>query len=105
MHIIRHYSTTVCISTKVNLVLSSLCNNCQYNTLVKENLEMLTFVDISLGVVGSFVDLVRDGILSGRGTRGQACVRVLGDRLVGLLGCLSTGALDSLRDVVGGVLW
>ena len=63
-----------------------------------------TLVDVSLGVVAGLVDLVGDGVLGGRSARSEGRVAVLGDRLVGLLGCLSTGALDGLRDVVGGVL-
>jgi hypothetical protein len=61
-------------------------------------------VDISLGVVGSLVLLVDDGVLSGGGTAGKACIVVLGDVLVGLLGSCGTSALDSLSGVVGGVL-
>jgi hypothetical protein len=61
-------------------------------------------VDISLGVVGCLVHLVSNGVLCGRCTAGQAGVSVLGDRLVGLLGCLSTTALDGLGNVVGSVL-
>ena len=60
----------------------------------------LTLVDISLGVVGSLILLVDEGILSGRETGADACVRVFGNALVGLLGSLGTGALDGLRDVV-----
>jgi hypothetical protein len=63
-----------------------------------------TLVDISLGVVGSLVLLVDDGVLGGSGTAGKACVVVLGDLLVGLLGCLSTSSLNGLGDVVCGVL-
>jgi hypothetical protein len=61
-------------------------------------------VNISLGVVGSFIHLVGNSILGSRSTASQARIRVLGDALVGLLGSLGTGALDSLSDVVGGVL-
>ena len=64
----------------------------------------LTLVDVSLGVVAGLVHLVGDGVLGGRGARSDGRVAVLGNRLVGLLGCLSTGALDGLSDVVGGVL-
>jgi hypothetical protein len=63
-----------------------------------------TLVDISLGVVGGLVLLVDDSVLSSGGTAGEGCVGVLGDRLVGLLGCLSSGALDGLRDVVNSLL-
>ena len=57
-------------------------------------------MDISLGVVGSLILLVDEGILSGRETGADTCVRVLSDALVGFLGSLGTGALDGLRDVV-----
>jgi len=65
---------------------------------------MLTLVGVSLGVVGDLVLLVHDGILRGSGAGAQACIRVLGDFLLAFLGSLSTGTLDSLGDVVGGVL-
>jgi hypothetical protein len=61
-------------------------------------------VDISLGVVGGLVQFVSDGVLGGGGTAADAGVVVLGDRLVGLLGCLGAGTLDGLGNVVGGVL-
>lgn len=61
-------------------------------------------MDISLSVVGSLVLLVDDGVLGGSGTARKACVVVLGDLLVGLLGCLSTSSLNSLGDVVCGIL-
>lgn len=61
-------------------------------------------MDIGLGVVGGLILLVNDSVLGSGGTAGEGCVGVLGDRLVGLLGCLSSGTLDGLRDVVGGVL-
>jgi hypothetical protein len=63
-----------------------------------------TLVEISFGVVGRLVLLVDNGILGGAGARGEACVVVLGDVLVGLLGGLGTGALDGLGDVVCCVL-
>lgn len=63
-----------------------------------------TLVDISLGVVAGLILLVDESILSGRCTRSERCVRVLCDSLVGLLGSLSSGTLDSLADVVCGVL-
>lgn len=50
------------------------------------------------------VDLVSEGVLSSACSRVDACVRILGDALVCLLGSLSTSALDRLRDVVGRVL-
>jgi len=61
-------------------------------------------VDISLGVVGGLILLVDNSILSRTGTGAQGGIRVLGNALVGLLGCLGTTTLDGLRDVVGGVL-
>lgn len=61
-------------------------------------------MDISLGIVGRLILLVDEGVLCGRGARADACVAVLCDLLVGLLGGLSTGTLDGLRDVVGSVL-
>lgn len=61
-------------------------------------------MDISLGVVLGFIELVTDGVLGGRGTGGDAGIVVLGDVLVGLLGSGSTSSLNSLSDVVGGVL-
>jgi hypothetical protein len=62
-------------------------------------------VDISLGVVAGLILLVDDGILACSQAGAEGGIGVLGDRLVGLLGCLSTSALDGLSDVVGGVLW
>ena len=61
-------------------------------------------MDIGLGVVAGLILLVDECVLGRGGTRGEGCVAILGDLLVGLLRCLSTGALDSLGDVVGGVL-
>lgn len=61
-------------------------------------------MDIGLGVVGCLILLVDNGILCSGSSAAQASIRVLGDMLVGLLGCLSTTALDGLRDVVDGVL-
>lgn len=63
-----------------------------------------TFVDIGLGVVGCLVLLVDKSVLSGLHTAGNACVVVLGDVLVGLLGSGGTGALNRLGDVVCCVL-
>ena len=63
-----------------------------------------TLVDIGLGVVAGFVLLVDNGVLGRRGTRAEAGVVVLGNRLIGLLGSLSTSALDGLGHVVCGVL-
>jgi hypothetical protein len=64
----------------------------------------LTLVDIGLGVVGQLVLLVDNGILGGASTGGDLGIVTLGDVLVGLLGSLSTGSLNGLGDVVGGVL-
>lgn len=61
-------------------------------------------MDIGLGVVGHLVLLVDESILGSAGTGADLGIVALGDILVGLLGCLGTGALDGLRDVVGGVL-
>lgn len=61
-------------------------------------------MDIGLCVVGHFVLLVESGILGGAGTGGDLGIVALSDVLVGLLGSLGTGALNRLRDVVGGVL-
>ena len=61
-------------------------------------------MDIGLGVVGSLVLLVDNGILGCGSTAGKACVAVLGDALVDLLGRLGTSALDGLSYVVCGVL-
>jgi hypothetical protein len=63
-----------------------------------------TLVGISLGVVRSFVLLVDNGVLGGRGTASQAGIRILGDVLVGLLGSTGTGTLDALRGLVCEVL-
>lgn len=54
--------------------------------------------------MGLLVLLVNKGILGSAGTGAQLSVVILGDLLVGLLGSLGTGALDGLRDVVGGLL-
>lgn len=59
---------------------------------------------IGLNIVGLLVLLVDEGILGSRGTSADLGVAVLGNLLVGLLGGLGTGALNALRDVVGGVL-
>lgn len=62
-------------------------------------------MDISLGLVAVLLSLVSNGVLGSRGACAQACVSVLCDRLVGLLGCLGSGTLDGLSDVVCGLLW
>jgi len=71
----------------------------------KSGVESITLVDIGLGIVRLLVLLVDNSILGSGGSAGQACVVVLGDGLVGLLGGLSSTALDGLRDVVGGILY
>ena len=48
--------------------------------------------------------LIDDGVLSGTGASAELGIIVLSNLLVGLLGGLGTGALDGLRNVVGGVL-
>jgi hypothetical protein len=53
--------------------------------------------------VAGLILLVDQRILGGGGTAAEAGVGVLGNALVGLLGGGGTGALDGLRDVVGGV--
>lgn len=63
-----------------------------------------TLVDISLSVVRGLILLVNESVLAGGQTGAEACVVVLGDRLVGLLGSFGTSALDGLRHVVCGVL-
>lgn len=63
-----------------------------------------TLVDISLGLMAVLLSLVSNSILGSRGACAQACVGVLCDGLVGLLGCLRSGTLDGLSDVVGGLL-
>jgi hypothetical protein len=54
-------------------------------------------------VVGGLVELVSDGILCCGCAAAEAGIRVLGDLLVGLLGCSGTSALDGLGHVVCGV--
>lgn len=46
------------------------------------------------------VHLVADGVLGCGSSAGDRSVVVLGNLLVGFLGCGGTGTLDSLRDVV-----
>lgn len=62
-------------------------------------------MDIGLSLVGLLVLLVDDSVLGGAGTAAEAGIRVLGDTLVGLLGCGSTATLDGLGNVVNGVLY
>lgn len=49
------------------------------------------------------VELVTNRVFGSRGTGAEGGVAVLGDFLVGLGGGFRGGALDGLRDVVGGV--
>lgn len=91
-------------------------NHCYTMIMMK-----LTLVDISLSVVGGLILLVEESVLASGGTASEGCIAVLGDSLVGLLAGLSSSAislvtyfqpqdqrcdipLDSLRDVVSGVL-
>lgn len=53
--------------------------------------------------MASLVKLVSNGILGSSGTAAEGCIAVLRNLLVGLLTGGGTGALDGLRDVVGGV--
>ncbi len=62
-------------------------------------------MDISLGLVAGLVELVSNGILGSGGSGTNRGVTILGDLLVGLLGCLGTSTLDGLGNVVGGVLY
>lgn len=64
----------------------------------------LTLVNIGLGVVRLLVLLVNEGILSSGGPGAETRIIVLRNLLVGLLRGFGTGALDSLGDVLGGVL-
>lgn len=60
-------------------------------------------VDISLSVVCLLVELVGDGVTSGLCSCSEAGIAVLGDVLVGLLGCGGTCTLDGLGYVVCGL--
>lgn len=64
----------------------------------------LTLVDIGLRVVGKLVLLVAECVLGSAGAGGDVGIAALSDALVGLLGSLSSSALNGLRDVVGGLL-
>jgi hypothetical protein len=66
--------------------------------------ERRTFVGVSLDIMGRLVLLVDGGILGGSGSRPKACVGILRDVLVCLLGCSGASSLDGLRNVVCGVL-
>lgn len=59
---------------------------------------------VGLGVVGVLVLLVDNGILGSAGPGADVGTGILSDVLVRFLGGLRPGALDGLRDVVGGVL-
>lgn len=59
---------------------------------------------LALSLVLALVQAISNGIDSGRCARADGLVGVLGNGLVGLLGCLSAGALHGLADVVGCVL-
>jgi hypothetical protein len=48
--------------------------------------------------------LIDQSVLSSGGTGGQLGLVILSDLLVGFLGCLGSGALDRLGNVVGGAL-
>lgn len=65
----------------------------------------LTLVNVRLHIVKILVLLIGDGVDGSASPGRQLRVRVLGHILIGLLGGSGTGALDSLRDVVGGVLY
>lgn len=62
-------------------------------------------MSISLDIVSLLVLLVNESILGGTGASAELRIVVLGNLLVGLFGGLSSGALDGLLDVVGGVLY
>jgi hypothetical protein len=66
--------------------------------------DSITFVHISLSIVGLFVFLVDDGIFRSACSGTQASIRVLGDILVCLLGGFGSSALDGLLGVVRGIL-
>ena len=101
---VSHYPIAVQFREQ-RLVLSGLCISISIYSMEQTCLiYSLTLVDISLGVVRCLVLLVDNGILCGGSTAAKAGIRVLGDVLVGLLGCLGTTALDGLSDVVNGVL-
>lgn len=61
-------------------------------------------MDIGLGVVGKLVLLVAERVLGSAGAGRDVGIAALSDILVGLLGSLSSSALDGLSDVVGGLL-
>jgi hypothetical protein len=53
--------------------------------------------------VAGLIHLVSNSILGRGGTAAEGCVAVLGNLLIGLLAGGGAGALDGLRDVVGGI--
>lgn len=53
-------------------------------------------MDISLSIVGRLVLLIDKSVLASSQAGREGCIVVLGDRLVGFLGCLGAGALDGL---------
>ena len=94
-----------------HLVLSSLCNiislECIQSitrSIDRKDRSKHTLVNIRLSLMRSLIELVSNSILSSGSAGAQAGIIVLGDRLVGLLGCLSTASLDRLGNVVGSVL-
>lgn len=87
-----------------DLVLSSFCECVLASCHEYAVANLITFVDIGLGVVGHLVLLVKKSILGGAGAGANVGVAVLGNVLVGFLGSLGTGALDGLSNVIGGVL-
>lgn len=77
---------------------------CRRGEVIRLDVKTHTLVGVGLGVVDGLVLLVDDGVLGGLSAGAEAGVGVLGNVLVGLLLSSGTGALDGLRDVVGGVL-
>lgn len=61
-------------------------------------------MNIGLNIMRLLVLLVNDGILGSASTCTDLGIVVLGNLLVGLLGSLGTSALNSLGNVVNGVL-
>lgn len=59
---------------------------------------------ISLDIVRLLVLLVDYSVLGSAGTGAQLSIIILGNLLVGFLRCLGTSSLNSLGNVVGGVL-
>lgn len=65
-----------------DLVLGGLISISLCSYIVKSSGDMYLLVDISLGVVGSLVDLVSKGVLCSSGAGSDGCVSILGDRLL-----------------------